>query len=189
MGRKSAISDDALLERLGDVFRDAGFEGASMAALSEATGLKKASLYHRFPGGKEQMARETLDFVSGRFLEAATEALNQTGSPRARLDALAAAARDFYAGGRKACLLNALASGDGADAPFNAAIGRAFVRLQSAIAGVLQEAGADAETAERRAEKALALIEGGLVLARGKGDVRAFTRILDDLSGDLLAGF
>ena len=60
MGRQARIDDGVLMDKLSAVFGDVGFQGASMAALAEATGLKKASLYHRFPDGKEQMAREVL---------------------------------------------------------------------------------------------------------------------------------
>ncbi|MEO0971892.1 MAG: helix-turn-helix domain-containing protein, partial [Pseudomonadota bacterium] len=60
MPRPASINDDDLLDRLSSVFREVGYEEASMALLASASGLKKASLYHRFPGGKEQMAREVL---------------------------------------------------------------------------------------------------------------------------------
>eukprot|EP01034_Spumella_vulgaris_P003226 gene3226-4166_t len=35
--------------KLTEVFTRFGYDGASMELLSQATGLKKASLYHRFP--------------------------------------------------------------------------------------------------------------------------------------------
>ncbi|TGQ06111.1 helix-turn-helix domain-containing protein, partial [Mesorhizobium sp. M00.F.Ca.ET.217.01.1.1] len=42
---------------IGEVFREHGYEGASLALIGAATGLGKGSLYHFFPGGKEEMAR------------------------------------------------------------------------------------------------------------------------------------
>jgi len=47
---------DALLRQLGQVFRERGYEGATLTQLAAATGLGKASLYHHFPGGKAEMA-------------------------------------------------------------------------------------------------------------------------------------
>ena len=44
------VNEDELLDRLTDVFRTYGYEGASLSKISEATGLQRASLYHRFPG-------------------------------------------------------------------------------------------------------------------------------------------
>ena len=60
MSRTSAIDDGELIARLSGVFRDVGYEGATLSALAAATGLQKASLYHRYPGGKQQMADEVL---------------------------------------------------------------------------------------------------------------------------------
>ena len=54
------INEDELLDRLTDVFRTYGYEGASLSRISEVTGLQRASLYHRFPGGKEDMAKAVL---------------------------------------------------------------------------------------------------------------------------------
>ncbi len=47
---------EEVLDRLAAAFRRDGYDGASIARLSAATGLGKASLYHYFPGGKQDMA-------------------------------------------------------------------------------------------------------------------------------------
>jgi TetR/AcrR family transcriptional regulator, lmrAB and yxaGH operons repressor len=60
MARTQSISEADLIGRLSLVFRDRGYEGAALADLASAAGLKKASLYHRFPGGKQQMAEEVM---------------------------------------------------------------------------------------------------------------------------------
>ncbi len=56
-----------LLRALGEVFRAHGYEGASLTLITEATGLGKGSLYHLFPGGKEQMAAEVLAEIDTWF--------------------------------------------------------------------------------------------------------------------------
>ncbi len=53
------VSDSDLLERLGLLFRANGYDGSSLGDIAAATGLQKSSLYHRFPGGKQQMASES----------------------------------------------------------------------------------------------------------------------------------
>ena len=55
------VHDEKLIERLTSVFRIYGYEGASLSRIAEATGLQRASLYHRFPGGKEEMAEAVLN--------------------------------------------------------------------------------------------------------------------------------
>lgn len=67
--------------------------------LSEATGLKKASLYHRFPGGKEQMGSEVL-LDAGRWLTRhVLEPLAEPGTPAARIKDMTRQLDCFYAGG------------------------------------------------------------------------------------------
>ncbi len=46
------VSEDFVLDKIAAVFRLHGYEGASIRLLAQATGLERASLYHRFPGGK-----------------------------------------------------------------------------------------------------------------------------------------
>ncbi|WP_163777781.1 TetR/AcrR family transcriptional regulator, partial [Proteus mirabilis] len=58
-----------VLPVLAEVFRAHGYEGASLALISAATGLGKGSLYHFFPGGKEQMAAEVLADIDRWFNE------------------------------------------------------------------------------------------------------------------------
>src|SRR5687767_7960924 len=61
------VSDKELLERLTGVFRRHGYDGASLSVIAAATGLQRSSLYHRFPGGKEQMAAEVARALGGHF--------------------------------------------------------------------------------------------------------------------------
>ncbi len=56
MARSIAERAD-VLPQLAEVFRAHGYEGATLALISDATGLGKGSLYNFFPGGKQQMAR------------------------------------------------------------------------------------------------------------------------------------
>ncbi len=188
MGRRATITDEDLMDRLGDVFRDVGYQGASMTELADASGLKKASLYHRFPGGKQQMADEALRSIVERIQTGMLAALQSDAPPRERLTAMTRALDWFYDGGRKACLLNTLASPDWENGAFNADIGHAFEALTAAIASTLEDAGFDPELARRRALKAVSLIEGTLVVSRGRTSVEPFQIMLADLPGDLLAG-
>src|SRR6516165_9436370 len=56
-----------LIAALAEVFREHGFHGASLDLISRRTGLGKGSLYHAFPGGKEQMAAEVLANIDAWF--------------------------------------------------------------------------------------------------------------------------
>ncbi|NJR74520.1 MAG: helix-turn-helix transcriptional regulator, partial [Scytonema sp. CRU_2_7] len=56
----SQESKEKVIVQLTKVFRQYGYEGATLARLSEATGLGKASLSSPFPKGKEEMAAAVL---------------------------------------------------------------------------------------------------------------------------------
>jgi AcrR family transcriptional regulator len=186
MGRRPLIEDDDLLARLGGVFRDVGYEGATLAMLAAATGLQKASLYHRFPGGKEQMAREVL-VDAGAWLERNILApLREQGDPALRIAAMVQRLDEFYSGGRQACLLNMLSSGRIADGPFTGLIRDVFEAWVGALTAVLIDAGIDRKAARRRADRAIMMLHGSLVFARGVGTTRPFRNFLKSLPEELL---
>lgn len=186
MARRATIADNDLICRLSDVFRSVGYEGASLAALAAATGLKKASLYHRFPGGKQQMAEEVLNSAEAWFVENVLAPLKCDAPPASRVQAMVERLNEFYAGGRQACLLNALSSAPLQDGPFARKIRRMFKGWIDALAAVLIDAGLDEETAWRRAQRAVMMIQGSLVVSRGMGTPKPFRDCLAALGDDLL---
>lgn len=186
MARKSLVEDDVLIARLSDTFRSVGYEAASLAMLSETTGLKKASLYHRFPGGKEQMGSEVLQDAGRWLTRHVLEPLAGPGTPAARIKDMTRQLDSFYAGGQQACLLNMLSSPIGGQGPFKAAIKQMFEAFVEALAQVVAETGCSRRVARDRAERAVALIHGGLVLARGLGTTEPFRKVLKALPAELL---
>jgi AcrR family transcriptional regulator len=179
------VSDSQLVERLTDLFRRVGYDGASLGTIAAATGLQKSSLYHRFPGGKHEMAAEASASVMDEFATSVFAPMGTDDPLDQRVAAIAANLDRFYDGGARYCLLDMLSVGDpGADASTNlAAAANAWIE---AFATLAREAGADQATARGRAQDAVAAIEGGLVVARVTGDRGAFRRAIDDLSERLL---
>jgi len=176
---------EEVLDRLLDSFRRDGYDGASLATLSKRTGLGKSSLYHHFPGGKQQMALDVLGHLGAR-LGAAFRPLGDEPSPKRKLGMLLDAVDAFYEQGKKACLLERLtASVD--RARFAAPLRAAFVSLISELEAVARAAGLSPAVARRRAEDAVVRIEGALVVAAGMGDAGVFSRTLGDLRANLLA--
>ncbi len=62
MARLVAERSDAI-PALSEAFRRYGDEGATIGRIEQETRLKRSSLYHFFPGGKEEMAKVVLDHV------------------------------------------------------------------------------------------------------------------------------
>jgi AcrR family transcriptional regulator len=64
---KDEASNNAVIEKITESFQAYGFEGTSLSTISKATGLIKASLYCRFPAGKDEMAEAALRSVDQQF--------------------------------------------------------------------------------------------------------------------------
>lgn len=163
---------DAIL----DTFLRDGYDGASLSALSAATGLGRASLYHRFPEGKRAMALAALDRVNERFGVEVIAPLHACGPPQERIDAMLAGLDRFYDGGRRACLLERLIASADRDA-----FRRPLVATLQAWTDALGLVLGDAE----RAVDAAAAIEGALVVA-ALGRPTVFARTLARLSSEIL---
>ncbi len=176
---------EKLLDLLIAMFRKNGYDGTSFSDITAATGLGKSSLYHHFPGGKEEIAVAVLEHLSAR-LRPVLEALRDGRPPPAKLDAFLDAVNDLYDGGRMACLLERLcASAD--RRRFAEPLKASFHALMGAFEGLGREAGLARAEARARAEDAVVRIEGSLVLAAGTDDPRVFQRALESIRATLLA--
>ena len=173
------VSNQQIFAKLLEVFRLYGFDGASLSRISEATGMKRASLYHRFPGGKEEMALALLERMHEDLRSEILAPLAGRANPAARVRAMATRIHRFYEGGRRSCLLDTLSLGT---SPELRASQRATMREWcEAMTSLAREAGLPAKTARRRAEDALVGIEGALVVARVSGNLKPFSRTLKAL--------
>lgn len=181
MARTATISDGELIDRIATVFRNFGYDGATLAQLSDATGLQRASLYHRFPGGKEQMATEVLDETAAWVDANLLEPLRGPGTPAVRARQFLRSLRRFYDGGESSCLQNVLASAAVETDPFGERIAAALGMWLAALTRLLRDAGHDAREARRRAQHVLALIHGGLVLSRGLRSKQPFEQSLREI--------
>jgi AcrR family transcriptional regulator len=180
----SLIPKDEVLSRLLATFRADGYDGASLAELSEKTGLGKSSLYHHFPGGKAEMATEVLAHLE-RLLDTAFGTALAAKTPRAKLTRLLAAIDVFYDSGKSACILERLtASVD--RARFEAPLRRSFERFVEAFIEVGRAAGLAESVARQRSEDAVVRIEGALVVATGTRNTGVFERSLMTIKSTFL---
>jgi len=178
------VSDDVFLATALDLFRTHGFEGVSLKRLADATGLEKASLYYRYPGGKDEIAMAIAADVVAWFQANIFDPLAGNGTPRKRVALVAERLRQFYSGGSKACLMDVLSIPGGSE-ELQLALRAAMQAWIGAFAQVAKESGLGAAAARSRAEEAIVRIEGSLILARVLGDATAFDRTLK-LLPDLL---
>ena len=180
------LSRDEVVERLMRVVRRRGYDGASLAELSKATGLGRSSLYHHFPDGKDDMVRAVLTQLQRDLRETLFDPLRQPGPARQRVEEMIKTLDAYYRGGREACVLGNLVLGT-SRTRFRTELGAVFDEWIEALAAAVRDAGHSKSIARRRAEDAVLRIEGALILAGGMGDVSVFSRMLKQLPNDLLA--
>jgi AcrR family transcriptional regulator len=180
------LSKDEVLDRLLNTFRDMGYEGASLAELSAATGLMKSSLYHYFPGGKKDMAEQVMAHLDRQLATDLYQPLRSAQTPAAKLSAMLDTIDAFYEGGRKACLLERLcASVD--RTRFRRPLRRAFTAWMEAVEVICLEAGLPKGVARARAEDFVVRIEGALIVCAGTDDYGVFVRTIKGLRASVLA--
>ncbi|MBS0535930.1 MAG: TetR/AcrR family transcriptional regulator [Proteobacteria bacterium] len=167
----------ALLPQLGEVFRTHGYEGASLTLITAATGLGKGSLYHLFPGGKAQMARDVLTEIDRWFEREVFAPLRDSADAQAGIAHMFKATDAYFRSGRRVCLVGVFALGAARD-EFTDAVQGYFERWREALAAALRRAGHARGAAAELAEDILAGIQGALVLARAANDPKVFSRAL-----------
>jgi AcrR family transcriptional regulator len=179
------MSREEAIAKILKVFRQYGYEGTTLSRLSKATGLGKASLYHYFPNGKEEMAQAVLDFIDEWMRVNILMPLRGSGTPSDRLQAMSKNVDRLYCGGEQTCILAVLSLGEAKDL-FHSQIQHALKSWIDTLAEVLVAADIEPTLARQRAEDAIIQIQGSLVLARGLDDTTPFQRVLKRLPEMLL---
>ncbi len=177
---RSVADRDELIPALSEIFREHGFAGASLSEITRGTGLGKGSLYHFFPGGKEEMAKAVLDDVSSWFETNVYLPLREGDDAAAGIEHMFDATVRFFHSGRRICLVGSFALDDTRDR-FAAAIRSYFADWVVALEAALIRRGMDGTSARENAEDIVAGIQGALVLARSQHDPKLFVRAVKRL--------
>ena len=171
------ISDEDFLAKALDLFRTYGFDGVSIKDLADAAGLEKASLYYRYPGGKDEIAMAVANDVVTWFETNVFKPLAGAGSPRKRVVSVAERLREFYRNGTKSCVTDVLSIRGGPEA-LRTAVKGAMQAWISSFADIAKQSGLTPALARSRGEEAIARLQGSLVIARVLGDKTPFERLL-----------
>src|ERR1700756_939476 len=112
---KPVSERNEILSQLAEVFRAHGYEGTTLSLITEATGLGKGSLYHLFPGGKQQMAAEVLAEIDGWFETNVFAPLRETNDPQQATATMIENVDGYFRSGRRMCLVGVIALGASRD--------------------------------------------------------------------------
>lgn len=185
MARKKGINDQEVLMRMRQVFKNYGYDNASLTLLSKETGLAKAGLYHHFPNGKVSMAEAVLDDVGQWVRDNVLAVLNSEMPPRLRLQQMILALIELYEEDSKSCLIGLFSYGTALN-HFQVRLANSLELLIKGITKTLIDAGIDKTTARNRSEQAVMLIQGALVVARVMNSNQIFLKTMNEVPGNLL---
>jgi TetR/AcrR family transcriptional regulator, lmrAB and yxaGH operons repressor len=178
---------DTYIPCLLQLFRRYGYDGATLSKISEATGLGKASLYHHFPGGKDEMVKAVLDYLEQWLEQHILQALCSEGNAFTRIEGMCSSINELYEGGQQPCLFAILLMGSTRDV-FHPKLQTLFRTWIDAIAQVLITAGLDETIAKERGEDAAIAVQGSLILSHALNDFAPFQRVIKQLPQQLCRG-
>jgi AcrR family transcriptional regulator len=166
------------------LFREHGYNGTGFRQVIAHSGAPRGSIYHHFPEGKAQMGVEAVH-AGGDFVATALEAALQARGPDEGFESFLSwwieflEERHFQAG----CPVLAVAAESHVEAPELAAAAAAvFERWETIVAGALESAGVDHETAWDLSLLVVSAVEGAMVLCRATQDRGPLVRVGGQLS-------
>ena len=183
---RALLTREEMIEKLVDVFYEYGYDGATLAVISSATGLGKASLYHHFPRGKEQMAEAVLQHSDRWGAEHIGALLERELPPEEKIRGMFAAIDEVHTRTHQLTLMNVFTYG-AARQVFGPQIAARVRAGLADLATLLAACGIDKRTATARALDAYIQIEGAMVLARTLDDMKLFRAVVRALPDRLLA--
>lgn len=175
--KNAAESKNKLIQTLMSEFRNFGYDGLSLSQISKATDLGKASLYHYFPGGKDQMALEVMQMTSDWVQAEIVETLISDVSPNERLKKVLGKFNAFYECGEKACILEAMIASDAPDTVKEKAR-IVFDMLIESFKKLALDTHRNKSEALSLAESTIAELQGALIVSRGTQNKSIFKRAL-----------
>jgi AcrR family transcriptional regulator len=152
--------------------RERGARATSLDAVLSHSGAPRGSIYHHFPGGREQLLREATEYA-GEYVARRLQRASTDG-PQAALEVLFdeyernLVASDFRAG----CPVVAVAIESPEEGPdLRDCALAAFERWRHTLAHGFEKAGIEAARADELAMLAIVTIEGALILSRAYRDL------------------
>ncbi|MGW6449850.1 TetR/AcrR family transcriptional regulator [Lentzea sp. NPDC055074] len=177
-GTKQRMLDSAVL-----LLRERGAAGVTVDAVLAHSGAPRGSVYHHFPGGRNEMVlgavRQAGDYIDAMVSEAAAE-----GDVQQLLERLVGFWKRSLTktGYRAGCPAAAMAMDSRDTVPDAVDVVREiFARWQGSIAEALSANGFEAHRAHRLATLVVSAVEGAIILCRAHRDLGP----LDDVFAEI----
>ena len=184
----SLTSRERMIRTTALLVRERGIEATSFSDVIEASGAPRGSIYHHFPGGKSQLIAEATEW-SGAAIASGLERALAGGDPVAAMHAFIDVWRgvltetNFDAG----CPVVAASVESAANPGAREAAAAAFIAWEEALAGALEESGAEPDRAGSLATLIVAAIEGAIVQCRALRSLDPLDRVERELATGIAA--
>lgn len=165
----------ALIQTAATLFRRQGYAATGLNQILDEAGVKPGSLYHHFPGGKQQLAAAVVE-TAGSDIERTLQHFLADRAPVADvvdgwIDMLVA---QLAGDSRDGCPVEPIATESVHASPdTRSASARAFDSWCTAIADRLRRDGWPSDRADDAGLAVISIIEGALMISRTAGDPRA----------------
>jgi len=160
-----------IVEAAAPIFNKHGYEGSSLSALMEATGLKKGGIYRHF-ASKEELAAEAFDYTWEQAWKARLLHLEDKSTGVAKLKQLIANFVDYRSSVPGGCpVLNTAIDADDGNPVLRARVEKALQSWKSRLQKIVKQAAGRHELRSDVDPKAvatliIATLEGALMIAR-----------------------
>jgi len=179
--RPQKILEADMISGLTKVFRDKGYEGTSLNDLAGATGLKKASLYHRFPNGKQEMAASVLNTIDHWIDDHIFFPLTDENRPaKLRVKDALKNIEILYDNGKETCVLRAFSMHGGLSL-FEQQIKSGMDKWINAFNALGISLKLSSTASQENAIQTLIELQGSLIVTKGLADTNIFKKTLKNI--------
>jgi AcrR family transcriptional regulator len=171
---------DRFLASTNELFRRQGYNGTSIKQVTDAASATTGSLYHFFPGGKDQLAAAVIASSGAAYEELFVMIGTAAGDP-------ASAVTQFFEGAAAVleegdfidiCPIGTIAREVAStNDQLRLATDQVFDSWTTAAAILFEDAGLASDASRELATTVLAALEGGFMLARAKRDAEVLRAI------------
>jgi TetR/AcrR family transcriptional repressor of lmrAB and yxaGH operons len=172
-----------LLETAAQLFQEHGYSATGLNLILSESGTPKGSLYFHFPGGKEQLAAESVGLVADRMCEALRALLDAAPDPATGVNGLVSVLAQQLVDSdyRYGCPVSAFVVGSERGGLAETVSG-ALQSWETLIAERLVRHGFPRKRAAELATFALSAVEGAVMLSKAHRDVTPLKRVARELA-------
>jgi TetR/AcrR family transcriptional regulator, lmrAB and yxaGH operons repressor len=171
-----------LLKGARQLLAEKGYAGMELRDVAERGKAPRGSIYHHFPGGKVQLAREAAELEGTTIRDLIERSLEERGLKQTLAlfgDVFRRRVADYPE--RIGCPVAAVALARPEDPELAAVATAAFQSWERPIAAALRDEGVNARDAEAFAGLVVSTVEGALLRARAAGSQEPLDSAIDGL--------